>query len=167
MVAFATYFYNISKFNEYIRELAIGAVFGIKQGFFLVLIAVSSRIFLKEKHSWIKCLLTITCFVGVVLVTLASVLPSYHHTNNGTTTDLANKDSFVPFLGHSNITNSFGNIGLYLKPNNISGNDVKTRNKNDEMINHQYTGILQPMIIWRLKTVKIVKKKMNHQCTEY
>ncbi len=107
LVALATYFYNVSIFNKYIRELAIGAVFGIKQGFFLVLIAVSSRILLNEKHSWIKCLLTFTCFLGVVLVTISSVMPSYHQTNSATRSDSAFVYIFNYYIFRTHRCNKF------------------------------------------------------------
>ncbi len=74
LVALATYLYNISLFNEYVKKLPVGAIIGMKQGFFIVLIAIASHILLQERHSWIHSFLAFATFSGVVLVILSSFL---------------------------------------------------------------------------------------------
>ena len=71
----ATYFYNLTLYSEYVKELPIGAVFGIKQGFYILLVALASRILLKQKHSWLKLFLIATTCLGIGLVILSSFLP--------------------------------------------------------------------------------------------
>ncbi len=71
-----TYFYNLSLYNEYVKELPIGAIYGIGQGLFILLVAIGSRILLKQNHSWLKLALTFTSFIGIGLVILSSFLPS-------------------------------------------------------------------------------------------
>ncbi len=75
VVALATYFYNVFLFNGYVKELPVGAVIGLKQGFFIILIAIASWIILKERHSQFQYFLTLTTFLGVVFVTMSSFLP--------------------------------------------------------------------------------------------
>ena len=82
LVALATYFYNVTKFNEYVKDLAVGAVIGIRQGFVIVLMAIATRWFLKKKHSWLDGVLTFTCILGVALVTLSAFLPTSNKEKN-------------------------------------------------------------------------------------
>ena len=50
----ATYIYNLTLFSEYVKKLPIGAVFGVKQGFVILLVAIASRILFQQEHSWFK-----------------------------------------------------------------------------------------------------------------
>ena len=71
----ATFFFNLSLYNEYVKKLPIGAVFGTKFASYILLCAAATKIFLKEKLGWLKIVLICTTLVGISLVILSSFLP--------------------------------------------------------------------------------------------
>ncbi len=71
----ATYFYNLSLYSEYVKKLPLGAVFGIKQAFYVVLVAIGSRVLLKINVSKLKLAVIFAAIIGIGLVILSSFFP--------------------------------------------------------------------------------------------
>ena len=100
LAVLATYVYNLTLFSEYVKQLPIGAVFGINQGFEILLVAIASRILLHQEHSWFKVALILTTFVGIGLVISSSFLPGHagikerHHNRNDTNFTLMSYESY-------------------------------------------------------------------------
>ena len=72
----ATFFFNLSFYNEYVKKLPIGAVFGTKIASFMLLCAAATKIFFKEKLGWLKIGLIFATLVGIGLVISSSFLPA-------------------------------------------------------------------------------------------
>ncbi len=96
----ATFFYNLTLYSEYVKKLPIGAVFGIKQGFYILLVAMATRILLKQKHSWLKVALMLMTWIGIGIVILSSFLPKsenmmkhWSNCNNWNHTSISQEDS--------------------------------------------------------------------------
>ncbi len=129
LVALSTYLYNISLFNGYVKELPVGAIIGLKQGFFIVLIAIASHILLQEKHSWIHSFLALATFSGVVLVILSSFL----QTGVKDSLDLKNSADSIIGVANNEIRST----------QNIHHNNSKQRSDNQSDIMHFSSGWTQ------------------------
>ncbi len=71
----ATYIFNLTFYNEHVKELPIAAVFGTKRAFAMFLGAAASKVVLKEKLGWLKIALIFATFVGIGFVISSSFLP--------------------------------------------------------------------------------------------
>ncbi len=71
----ATYIFNLTFYNEHVKELPITAVFGTKRAFAMFLGAAASKVVLKEKLGWLKITLIFATFVGIGFVISSSFLP--------------------------------------------------------------------------------------------
>ncbi len=71
----ATYIFNLTFYNEHVKEIPIAAVFGAKQAFYIFLGALASKLALKERLGWVKIALIFATFIGIGLVISSSFLP--------------------------------------------------------------------------------------------
>ncbi len=71
----ATFFLNLAVYNEHVKKLPIGAVFGTKIASFMLLCAAATKILFKEKLGWLKIVIIFATFVGIGLVISSSFLP--------------------------------------------------------------------------------------------
>ncbi len=72
--AVAVYFYSVTLYNEYVKELPLAAVIGIEQAFYILLLALATRIVLKEELSRFIITVIFVTFIGISLVLTSAFL---------------------------------------------------------------------------------------------
>ena len=74
LICLVSYSFNLSLYNEYVKQLPLAAVFGTRQASFLLLVTAASIIILKEKLSWFKIGLIFVTLIGIGLVISSSFI---------------------------------------------------------------------------------------------
>ncbi len=74
----SVFMYNVTLYTSYVKALPLGALFGIRQGFMVIFIAVSTKIIMKTYYSVWKLFLITSTMVGLGFVVFSSFVYGCH-----------------------------------------------------------------------------------------